>query len=158
MSIWLDPPNDEDAIDQGQIFKCILKEWSVQVKNMREEAASEATEADKDVGEDDKDDNKQTKLKSKRSSRKTAGKQKSSSLKKVKLPDDNLHKFFTSSQDKNSQETADVTLRDFPKESEVTESKNKPKSLSHRNIHRSPLGSGGEGSPEPSSKSKGSPP
>ena len=57
---------------------------------MREEAASEATQADKtDGGEDD---NKQTKLKLKRSSHKK--KQKSSSSKKVKLPDDNLDEFF----------------------------------------------------------------
>ena len=65
---------------------------------MREEAASEAIKANKDdSGEDDKDDDKQTKSKSKRSSHKTTGKQKSSSSKKVKLPDDNLHEFFTSS-------------------------------------------------------------
>ena len=70
---------------------------------MREEAASEAGEADKDDGGgDDKDDNRQTKPKSKRSSYKTVGKQKSSSLKKVELPDDNLDKFFNSSQDKTA--------------------------------------------------------
>ena len=149
--IWPDPPYDEDATDQGQIFKCIIKEWSVQVEHMREEAASEATKANKDDGgEDDEDDNKQTKLKSKRSSHKTAGKQKSLSLKKVEL-------HFKSSQDKNSQQTADVTFTDFPKESKVTESKDEPKSSSHGNIHRSPHGSGGGGSPKPSSKSKGSP-
>ena len=60
-----------------------------------------------------------------------AGKQKSSSLKKVKLPDDNLNEFFASSQDKNSQEIADVTLTDLPKKSEVTESKNDLTNLSH---------------------------
>ena len=81
---------------------------------MREEAASEGTEANKDDGgEDDKDDNRQTKPKSKGSSHKTAGKQKSSSSKKVKLPDDNLDKFFALSQDKDSQETADFTLTDL---------------------------------------------
>ena len=120
LSIWPDPPNDEDATDRAQIFKCILKEWSVQVKHMRQEAASEATEADKDDG--GKDDNRQTKLKLKRSSCKTAGKQKSSSSKKVKLPDNNLNELFALCQDKNSQETADVTLTDLPKESEATES------------------------------------
>ena len=82
LSMWPDPPNDEDATDWGQIFKCILKEWSVQVDHMREDAASEATKADKDdSGEDGKDNNKQTKLKSKRKT----GKQKSSSSKKVKF-------------------------------------------------------------------------
>ena len=85
------------------------------------EAASKAAEADKDDGgEDDKDENRQTKPKSKRSSHKTAGKQKSSSLKKVELLDNNLDEFFALSQDKNSQETADVTLTDLPKESEAT--------------------------------------
>ena len=84
LSIWLDQPNDEDAANQGQIFECILKEWSVQVEHMREKAASKAAKANKDDGGED---DKQTKPKSKRSSCKTAGKQKSSSSKKVKLPD-----------------------------------------------------------------------
>ena len=81
---------------------------------MREEAASEAAKVNKDNGDEaDKDDNKQTKLKSKRSSCKTKGKQKSSSSKKVDLPDDNLDELFSSSQDKNSQETANVTPTDL---------------------------------------------
>ena len=46
------------------------------------------------------------------------GRQKSSSLKKVDLPDDNLDEFFGLSQDKNSQETPDVTPTDLPKKSE----------------------------------------
>ena len=41
----------------------------------------------------------------------TKAKQKGSSLKKVDLPDDNLDEYFGLSQDKNSQETADVTHR-----------------------------------------------
>ena len=74
---------------------------------MREEAASEATNFDQDNGgEDDKVENKQPKSKPKWSSRKTKGKQKGSSSKKVSLPDDNLDEYFSSSQDKNSQETA----------------------------------------------------
>ena len=128
---------------------------------MREEAASKAAKATKankdDDGEEYKDDNKQTKLKSKRSSHKTVGKQKSSSSKKVELPDNNLNIFFTLSQDKNSQKTADVTLTDLPKESEVTESKDEPKGLSHGNVHRSPQGLGGEGSPEVPLKLEGIP-
>ena len=103
------------------------------------EAASEATKADKDDGgENDKDDNKQTKSKSRRSSRKTTGRQKSSSSKKVDLPDDNLDEFFCSSQDKKSQEATDVTPTNLPKKSKVTESKDEPKSLSHGNVHSSP--------------------
>ena len=48
LSVWPDPPNDEDATDQGQIFKCIQKEWTAQVRNIRETAAAEAAKADKD--------------------------------------------------------------------------------------------------------------
>ena len=88
----------------------------------RVHAIKDFTKADKDNGgEDDKDDNKQTKLKSKRSSHKTTGRQKSSSSRKVNLPDDNLDEFFGSSQDKNKQETVDVMPTDLPKKSEETE-------------------------------------
>ena len=91
---------------------------------MREEAASEADKVNQDnVGEDDKDDNKQTKLKPKQSSHKTKGNQQNSSLKKVDIPDDNLDEYFSSSQDKNSQDTADVTLTEALKQSEEAESK-----------------------------------
>ena len=104
---------------------------------MREEAAAaDATKVEKDDGGED--DNKQTRLKPKQSSCKTKGKQKSSSSKKVNLPDDNLDELFGSSQDKNSQETADVTPTDPPKKSKVTESKDEPKSSRHGNVHRSP--------------------
>ena len=65
--------------------------------------------------------------------------------------------FFGSSQDQNSQETVDVTPTDLPRKSKGMDSKEEPKSLSHGNIHSSPQGSGCEGSPEPPSKSKGSP-
>ena len=79
---------------------------------MREEAASEAAIANKDDGgEDGKADNKQTKS----------------------CPSNLL-----ASQDKSSQETADVTLTDLPKKSKVTELKNEPKSSSHGNVHMSP--------------------
>ena len=61
------------------------------------------------------------------------------------------------SQDKNGQETADVTPTDLPKKSDGTESKDEPKRSGHGNVHRSPQGSGGEGSHEPPPKSKGSP-
>ena len=84
------------------------------------------------------------------------GRQKSSSLKKVDLPDDNLDEFFSLSQDKNSQETPDVTPTDLPKKSGDRVERG-AKSSNHGNIHRSPQGSGSEGSPEPPSKLKGSP-
>ena len=78
---------------------------------MKEEAASEATKVNlKDGGQDDKVNNKHSKPKPKQSSHKTKGKQKgSSSSKKVDIPDDNPDEYFSLSQDKNSQETADVT-------------------------------------------------
>ena len=156
LAVWPDPPNDEDATDRGQIFKCIREEWKVQVKDMREEAAAaEAAKVNKDDGgEDDKDNGKQTKSKPKQTSCRTKGKQKSSSSKKVNLPDDNLNEFFGLSLEKNSQETADAASTDPPKKSEETESKDEPKVPA---VDRSHQGSGGEGSPEPSSKSKGSP-
>ena len=63
LQVWPDPPNDEEATHQDQIFKCILKEWESQVVNIREDAAAEAKEADKgdDIGVN-KDDSKQAKL------------------------------------------------------------------------------------------------
>ena len=48
LSVWLDPPNDEDATDQGQILECIQKEWTAQVRNIREAAAAETAKANKD--------------------------------------------------------------------------------------------------------------
>ena len=83
--------------------------------------------------------------------------QKNSSSKKIDLPDDNLDDYFGSSQDKNSHETADVTPTEPPKKSEETKSKDDHKSSSHGDVHKLPRGLGGEGSPELSSKSKGSP-
>ena len=66
LMVWPDPPNDEDATDQGQIFKCIWKEWTAQVRNIREAAAAEAAKADKDNdGEVDKGDSKWAKPKPK---------------------------------------------------------------------------------------------
>ena len=66
LKVWPDPPNDEEATHQGQIFECIQKEWETQVVNIREAAAAEAKEADKDDdGEVNKDDSKQAKLKPK---------------------------------------------------------------------------------------------
>ena len=59
LSVWLDPLNDEDATDCGQIFKCICKEWTAQVGKIREAAAAEAAKANKDDdGEVDKGDSK----------------------------------------------------------------------------------------------------
>ena len=83
---------------------------------MKEVAASEAAKVNQeDGGKDDKGNNKQSKPKPKRSSRKTKGKQKaSSSSKKVDIPDDNLDEYFSSSQDKNSQETGDATPTEPP--------------------------------------------
>ena len=48
LSVWLDPPNNEDAADQGQIFKRIQEEWRFQVENIRKVAAAEVGKADKD--------------------------------------------------------------------------------------------------------------
>ena len=159
LSVWPDPPNDEDHTDRGQIFECILAEWTAQVEHMKEEAASETTKVNQeDGGEDDKVNNKQSKPKPKQSCHKSKGKQKSSSSsKKVNLPDDNLDEYFSLSQDKNSQETADVTPTEPPKESEGMESKDEPKRSSRRNVRKLPRSSGGEGSLEPSLKLKGSP-
>ena len=64
LSVWPDSPNDEDATDQGQIFKCIWKEWTAQVGNIREAAAAEAAKVNKDDdGKVDKGNSKQAKPK-----------------------------------------------------------------------------------------------
>ena len=55
LSLWLDSPNNEDATDRGQIFEYIWKEWTAQVRNIREAAAAGAAKADKD--DDGKVDN-----------------------------------------------------------------------------------------------------
>ena len=61
-----DPPNNEEAAHQGQIFEHIQKEWGAQVVDTREDAATEAEKADKgDDGKVNKDDSKQAKLKPK---------------------------------------------------------------------------------------------
>ena len=60
------PPNDEDATDHGQIFKCIQKEWIAKVRNIKEAAAAQAVEVDKDDdGDIDKGDSKWDKPKPK---------------------------------------------------------------------------------------------
>ena len=123
---------------------------------MKEAAASEVAKVNQeDGGKDDKVNNKQSKPKPKQSSHKTKEKQKGSSSSKMMM--NNLDEYFSLSQDRNSQGTADVTPTEPPKESEGTESKDEPKHPSHRDVHKSPQAAGGEGSPEPSSKSKGSP-
>ena len=35
LQVWPDPPNDEEATHQGQIFKHIQKEWETQVVIIR---------------------------------------------------------------------------------------------------------------------------
>ena len=66
LQVWPDLPNDEEATHQGQIFKCIQKEWEAPVVSIRKAAVAEAEEAEKgDDGEVNKDDDKQTKLKPK---------------------------------------------------------------------------------------------
>ena len=75
-------------------------------------------------------------------------------IEEVESPDDNLDKYFSLSQDKNSQGTADVTPTETPKKSQGAKSNNDPEGSSHRRVHKSPQGSAGEDSPEPSSKSK----
>ena len=107
LPVWLDPPDDKDASDRGQIIKHVLMESQVQVDDLKAEtAAAEAAKVDKDDGhEDDKDDDKDTKLKSKCTTHRGKRGQKNSSPKKVDIADDNLNEFFSSSQKKNSQET-----------------------------------------------------
>ena len=63
LTVWPNPPNDEDATNRGQIFECIQKEWTAQVRNIREAAAAEADKDDN--GEVDKGDSKQDKPKPK---------------------------------------------------------------------------------------------
>ena len=66
LSVWQNPPNDEDAADKGQIFKHIREEWTAQVRIIREDAAAEAAKADKDGdGIVDKSGSKQAKPKPK---------------------------------------------------------------------------------------------
>ena len=47
LPVWPDPPNDEEPAHQGQIFKCICKEWEAQVANIKGAVAAEAEVADK---------------------------------------------------------------------------------------------------------------
>ena len=59
-------PYNEDATNCSQIFKNIQKEWKAQVGNIREAAAAEAAEANKDDdGEVNKGDSKWDKSKPK---------------------------------------------------------------------------------------------
>ena len=101
------------------------------------------------------------------------------SSKRVEPLDDNLNEYFGLSQSKDSWETADVTPIHTPKKSEEAKSNNDPDGSSHprvdkspkpsskpeqpaqepavlhcRKAHKSSQGSAGEGSSEPSSKSK----
>ena len=46
LPVWPDPPNNEEAAHQGQIFEHICKEWGAQVTTIKEAAAAEAEEAD----------------------------------------------------------------------------------------------------------------
>ena len=155
LTVWPNPPNDEDATDQGQIFECIQKEWTARVGNIEEAAAAEVAEANKDDdGEVNKGDSKWDKPKPKRATHSSKKKDKDSSLKKIEPPDDNLDEYFGSSQGQNNQGTTDVTPTETPKKSEEAKLKNDPKSSSCRRVHRSPQGSAHEGSPGPSSKSK----
>ena len=87
----------------------------------------------------------------------TKKKEKDSSSKKIEPPDDNLDVYFSLSQAKNSQGTANVAPTETPKKLERAKLKDDSKDSSHRNVNESPQGSGGEASPEPTLKSKGSP-
>ena len=103
--------------------------------NIRETAAAEAVEADKDDdGEVNKGDSKQAKLKPKQVIRRKDY----SSSKRIEPPDDNLDEYFGLSQGYNSQETADVTPKEAPKKSEEAKSKNDPDGSSRRRGDRSP--------------------
>ena len=123
LQVWPDPPNDEEATDQGQIFQLIGKEWTAQVLNIREAAAAETVEANKDDdGEVSKGDSKHAKPKPKQATH-SSKKKKDSSSKRIEPPDDNLDEYFGSSQGQNSQEIADVTPTEIPKKSEEAKSK-----------------------------------
>ena len=155
LQVWPDPPNDEEAIHQGWIFEHIQKEWETQVVDIREAAAAEAEEADKDdvVGVN-MDDSKQAKPKPKWSTLCSKKKKKDSSSKKIKPPHDNLNEYFGLSQSQNSQKSADVTPIDTPKKSEEAKSKNDPDGSSRRRVDKLPGGSAGENPPKPSPKLK----
>ena len=114
-----------------------------------ETVTAEAAKADKNG-----DASKDTKSKSKCTTHKGRGGQKSSLSKKVNLAEDNLDEFFGLSQKKNTQETLDVTHDEPQKKSEGVELQDKPKNSTQKDICKLPLGSGGEGLPKPSSKSK----
>ena len=151
-----------------------------QVANIKGAAAAEAKEADK--GDNivvDKDDSKQDTLKTKQSAHHSKRKKKEDSSQRIEPLDDNLDDYFGLGQSQDSQETADVTPIDTPKKSEEVKSKNDPDGSSHQRVDKSPKpflkpeqpaqdpavssgrkahksseGSAGEGSYEPSSKSK----
>ena len=59
LPMWPNPPDDEESVHRGQIFRCIPKEWGTQVTTIEKAAIAEAEdEADKveDAAADKKDD------------------------------------------------------------------------------------------------------
>ena len=126
LTVWPDPPNDEESAHGGQIFKCIWKKLEAQVANIKGAVAAEAQEADKsdDVAVDKNDSNQAT-SKLKQSTHHSKKKKKDSS-KRIKPPDDNLNEYFGLSQSQNSQETDDGTPVNTPEKSEEAKSKNDP--------------------------------
>ena len=99
LQVWPNPPNNEEATHQGQIFKCIQKEWLAHIVGIRKVAAAGAEEAEKgDKDEVNKDDNKQTKPKPKQSTCHSKQKKKDTSSKRIGPPDDNLNEYFGLSQ------------------------------------------------------------
>ena len=177
--MWPDSPNDEEPAHQGQILEHIWKEWEAQVANIKGTVAAEAQEVDK--GDDivvNKNGSNQATLKPKLSTR--YSKKKKDFSKRIEPPDDNLSEYFGQSQ--NSQETNDCTPVNTPEKSEEAKLKNDPDDSScqvdkspkpssklkqpaqdsavpsRRKAYKLSKGSAGEGSSEPSSKSKQSVP
>ena len=84
LQVWPDPPSDEEATHQCEIFEHIQKEWTAQVGSIREAAAAEAAKADMDDdGEVDKGDSKRAKPKTKQVTRSSIKKNKDSSSKMI---------------------------------------------------------------------------
>ena len=140
LPVWLDPPNDEEAAHQGQIFKHIHKEWEAQVTTIKEAAAAEAEEAEEADKADDamanKDDSKPATMKPKQSVHHLKKKKKPSQ--RVEPFNDNLDDYFGPSQSQDSQHTTDIMPVDTPKKSEEAKSKNDPNGSSCRRVDKPP--------------------
>ena len=127
LPVWPNPPDAEESVHRGQIFRCILKEWETQVTTIKKAATAE-TEEEADKVEDaaaDKDDNKLTSLKPRQLVHHLKKKKKKKELPKRTEPlDDNLDDYFGPSQSQNSQEMANIIPVDTPQKSGEAKLKN----------------------------------